>query len=170
MSKYHSQKATYNGITFDSKRERDRYIDLLLLERAGEISELRLQVSFELIPKQAGERSCKYIADFAYTRNGDGNMEVGIATCANHVGHMLELTSRVRGKRLGFWRMSECGTEKRCAILFLTRCGKESRRLEKNGKTCMHGLLYRWAFRSMNATSDISTLPNCCKPIKFCRA
>ena len=52
MSKYHSQKATYNGITFDSKRERDRYIDLLLLERAGEISELRLQVSFELIPKQ----------------------------------------------------------------------------------------------------------------------
>ena len=57
MSKYHSQKATYNGITFDSKRERDRYIDLLLLERAGEISELRLQVSFELIPKQAGERS-----------------------------------------------------------------------------------------------------------------
>ena len=53
MSKYHSQKATYNGITFDSKRERDRYIDLLLLERAGEISELRLQVSFELIPKHA---------------------------------------------------------------------------------------------------------------------
>lgn len=71
MSKYHSQKATYNGITFDSKREMDRYIDLLLLERAGEISELRLQVSFELIPKQAGERSCKYIADFAYTRNGE---------------------------------------------------------------------------------------------------
>ena len=71
MSKYHSQKATYNGITFDSKRERDRYIDLLLLERAGEISELRLQVSFELIPKQAGERSCKYIADFAYARNGE---------------------------------------------------------------------------------------------------
>lgn len=46
-------------------------------------------------------------------------MEVGIATCANHVGHMLELTSRVRGKRLGFWRMSECGTEKKmCHSLF----------------------------------------------------
>jgi hypothetical protein len=71
VRKYRSQKATYNGITFDSKRERDRYIDLLLLERAGEISELRLQVSFELIPKQAGERNCKYIADFAYTRNGE---------------------------------------------------------------------------------------------------
>ena len=38
---------------------------------------------------------------------------------------------------------------------------------QKNGKTCMHGLLDRWAFRSMNATSDISILPNCCKPIKF---
>ena len=50
VRKYRSQKATYNGITFDSKRERDRYIDLLLLERAGEISELRLQVPFELIP------------------------------------------------------------------------------------------------------------------------
>lgn len=34
-------------------------------------------------------------------------MEVGIATYANHAEHMLELTSRVRGKRLGFWRMSE---------------------------------------------------------------
>lgn len=77
-------------------------------------------------------------------------MEVGIATCANHVGHMLELTSRVRGKRLGFWRMSECGTEKRCAILFLTRCGKESRRLEKNGKTCIPGLGQYYASAAIN--------------------
>lgn len=38
--------------TFDSKHEYEHYRELALMERAGEISGLRLQVPFELVPKQ----------------------------------------------------------------------------------------------------------------------
>ena len=60
---------------FDSIREKKRYNELLLLERAGVITDLRLQVPFELIPAQringkVVERPCKYIADFVYEENG----------------------------------------------------------------------------------------------------
>lgn len=79
-SKYGSQKVTIDGITFDSKKEAVRYQQLKLLERAGEIGELKRQVEFELIPAQFEhphsftkhgrgkclERKCSYIADFVY--------------------------------------------------------------------------------------------------------
>lgn len=71
MSKYHSTKCSYNGISFDSKKERDRYCELLLLEKAGKISGLKLQVPFELIPKQKGERSTTYKADFVYREGSE---------------------------------------------------------------------------------------------------
>lgn len=51
---------------YDSKREHDRANELRLLERAGKIRDLQEQVKFELIPKQLGERSCSYVADFCY--------------------------------------------------------------------------------------------------------
>ena len=51
-SKYGAKKITQNGITFDSKREAKRYGELLLLERAGAITELQRQVEFVLIPAQ----------------------------------------------------------------------------------------------------------------------
>ena len=69
-SKYHNQKTkTIDGIEHDSKKEALRWMELQMLQRAGEISELRRQVSFELIPKQVGERACNYIADFVYVDN-----------------------------------------------------------------------------------------------------
>lgn len=75
VSKYHNKKTVVNGITFDSKHEAERYQTLLLLLRAGEISDLRLQVPYELIPtiKLNGEtfRSTKYLADFVY-KDKDG--------------------------------------------------------------------------------------------------
>ena len=56
-------------------KEGERYIELSLLQRAGEISDLRLQVPFELVPKQKDSRGrvireIRYIADFVYTENG----------------------------------------------------------------------------------------------------
>ena len=36
------EKRTYNGIVFDSQREAQRYCELKLLEKKGEISQLRL--------------------------------------------------------------------------------------------------------------------------------
>lgn len=85
-TKYHSRKTTVNGIVFDSKKEARRYYELLMLEQAGEISDLKRQVKFVLIPTQREpddigprggvirgrvlERECAYIADFVYTMNG----------------------------------------------------------------------------------------------------
>lgn len=54
-----------NGIDFatvekyDSKKEYDRWIELQLLEKAGEISELRRQVEYELIPAKYETKKVK---------------------------------------------------------------------------------------------------------------
>lgn len=74
-SKYKNKKVTYDGIKFASIKEARRYQELKLLLRAGAISDLRLQVPYELIPAQyingkCVERAVKYIADFVYTENG----------------------------------------------------------------------------------------------------
>lgn len=74
-SKYRNHKITVDGITFDSKKEYKRFCELSLLERAGKITDLRRQVSYELLPSQridgkVVERPVKYIADFVYKTNG----------------------------------------------------------------------------------------------------
>lgn len=70
MSKYNAVKTTVDGITFDSKKEARRYKELKLLESAKLIKDLRLQVTYPLIPKHTIEginiRATKYIADFVY--------------------------------------------------------------------------------------------------------
>ena len=69
-SKYGAVKTEVDGIKFDSKHEAKRYQELRLLEQAGEITNLCLQVPFELIPKSKYGMPIRYIADFTYN---DGN-------------------------------------------------------------------------------------------------
>ena len=69
--KYGNSKVTDAGITFDSKAEHKRWQYLSMLERAGEILNLRLQVPFVLITAQVSpsgkkERPTLYLADFVY--------------------------------------------------------------------------------------------------------
>jgi len=69
--KYGNTKVEDGGRTFDSKAEHRRWQYLVMLERAGQIRELQLQVPFELIPGQAKpsggrERPTLYLADFVY--------------------------------------------------------------------------------------------------------
>ena len=68
--KYKNEKVLFDGIKFDSKKEARRYQELKWLEKAKEITELRLQVPFELQPsfKKDGKtyRKVEYIADFTY--------------------------------------------------------------------------------------------------------
>lgn len=88
-SKYGNKKAKANGKVFDSKTERGRYYTLQMLEKAGEISDLRMQVPFELIPaiyetvevrlktktklvQKQVQRPTHYVADFVY-KDKDGN-------------------------------------------------------------------------------------------------
>lgn len=70
MNKYHAKKTAFNGIKFDSKHERDRYVELALMEKAKAIQDLKCQVSFPLIKKSSHGREIKYIADFVYYENG----------------------------------------------------------------------------------------------------
>lgn len=70
-SKYGSHKTQVDGITFDSKAEARRYQELLLLQRAGHISELKLQQRYLLLPSKRNadgylEREAAYVADFVY--------------------------------------------------------------------------------------------------------
>ena len=70
--KYHAKKTVVDGIEFDSAKEANRWSELRLMEKAGDISDLRRQVEYELIPKQTAEdgtteRAVRYIADFVYT-------------------------------------------------------------------------------------------------------
>lgn len=75
MNKYNAKKIKIDGMSFDSQKEYQRWCELRLLERAGVITNLQRQVSFVVIPKQATEEACKYIADFVYEENGETIVE-----------------------------------------------------------------------------------------------
>ena len=68
--KYGSSKTEVNGIVFDSKKEANRYKELLILLKSGIIGLLELQVPYEL--NNGGSHSLKYIADFVYVDGKTG--------------------------------------------------------------------------------------------------
>lgn len=86
-NKYHAKKVEFYGITFDSKKEGLYYLKLKDMERRGEITDLRLQVPYELLPaiyrdevvhlktkdkvvKKLIQRAVTYVADFVYVQEG----------------------------------------------------------------------------------------------------
>lgn len=83
MSKYNAKKVIVDGITFDSKKESKRYLELKQMQENGEIHDLQLQVPFELIPsfeividgKKRKRRPITYVADFVYYKNDEKVIE-----------------------------------------------------------------------------------------------
>lgn len=87
-NKYNNRKIVVDGIVFDSAKEAHRYSELLVLLKAGEISDLKRQVKYTLIPPQREpdtvgprggvrpgrliEHEVSYVADFVY-KDKDGN-------------------------------------------------------------------------------------------------
>lgn len=88
-SKFGNEKVTVDGVTYDSTGEYRRWCFLKLLEKAGDISNLRHHVNFELIPKitreevihlktkdkmvtRVDQSAHHYEADFVYTINKTG--------------------------------------------------------------------------------------------------
>ena len=73
-SKYHAKKTVVDGMTFDSKREADRYLVLKSMEEDGAIEDLRRQVRYELVPAFDVDgkhyRPVFYVADFVYVEDG----------------------------------------------------------------------------------------------------
>lgn len=84
-SKYGAVKTEVNGITFASKHEASRYKELRLLEQAGEITNLRLQVPYILFPEDEHGRALKYIADFVY------NDDTGALVVEDAKGHPTDV-------------------------------------------------------------------------------
>lgn len=78
--KYGNIKTEVDGVIYDSKGESKRAEELIALEKLGIISNLRMQVPYELIPKQKdGDgktvRAVTYKADFVYVENGETIVE-----------------------------------------------------------------------------------------------
>lgn len=78
--KYGNRKSLAEGIEFDSKAEAMRFLQLRAREQNGEISELRLQVKFQLTSggrwrNGKMHRKTYYIADFVYLENGQTVVE-----------------------------------------------------------------------------------------------
>lgn len=90
-ARQNNERVTVCGISFDSKWEADRYLQLLYLQQQGVIRDLQLQKKFELIPavrepdtvgKRGGvkqgkviERAVYYVADFVYVKGGETVVE-----------------------------------------------------------------------------------------------
>lgn len=66
--KYHNIPTEINGIRFASRKEARCYASFKLLESAGAISNLQVQVPFSI--EVNGVFICKYIADMVYKENG----------------------------------------------------------------------------------------------------
>ena len=64
--KYNARKTTYEGIRFDSMREGTRYLDLRMLQRAGEVVELQVHPTFEL----RGEPSVRWLVQASIDVDG----------------------------------------------------------------------------------------------------
>lgn len=62
-NKYRAKQVIIDGIKFPSIKEGTRYSQLKLMEKAGIVTELRLQVNYKL-------SVCNYRADFVYKRDG----------------------------------------------------------------------------------------------------
>lgn len=78
-NKYYNVKTkSSDGIVHDSMKEAYRWEELLLLQRAGKISDLKRQVKYVLVPAQKDERGkliereVSYKADFVYTDTSTG--------------------------------------------------------------------------------------------------
>ena len=67
-AKYRNKKTVVDGIKFDSQREATRYSVLKIMQAAGVISDLRLQVPYVITVN--GLKICKYVADFVYVDRG----------------------------------------------------------------------------------------------------
>lgn len=88
-NKYNARRCVIGNEVYDSRKEMRRHQELLLLEKAGVIKNLKRQVKYILIPSQREvvikkgkarqgkviEREVAYYADFQYEENGQTVVE-----------------------------------------------------------------------------------------------
>ena len=96
-SKYKAKKTKVDDITFDSKKEANRYNELKLLEKTGAISNLKRQVPYVLIEKSKYGRTIRYLADFVYTEKG----ETVVEDCKGVRTPVYRLKKRLMAEKFG---------------------------------------------------------------------
>lgn len=100
-SKYRARKTTVDGITFDSRKEANRYLVLKGMEEDGVIENLHRQVRYELVPAFDVDgrhyRPVYYVADFVYVEDGKEVVEdvKGVRT------DVYKLKSKLFARRYG---------------------------------------------------------------------
>jgi len=99
MNKYHNKKTVLDGIKFDSKKEANRYAELKLMARAGEIWGLILQPRYTIVEgfeyKGKKIRKSEYVPDFAYYQGNEYIIEDVKSECTRK-----EPTYRLKKKLL----------------------------------------------------------------------
>lgn len=101
--KYHNTKTEVDGVMFDSLKEANRFQELRMLEKAGQIKDLRRQVRYELQEGFIGMygkpvRPIYYIADADYWENGK---------------HIVEDTKSPATRKIKSYRLKKKMFEKR---------------------------------------------------------
>ena len=101
QSKYRARKTTFDGITFDSRKEADRYLVLKGMEEDGVIENLRRQVRYELVPAFDVDgkhyRPIYYVADFVYVEDGKEVVE----DVKGMITDVYKLKSKLFARRYG---------------------------------------------------------------------
>jgi hypothetical protein len=72
-NKYGAKKVVVDGLSFDSKKEAGRWRELVLMQAAGQITDLRRQEAFDLLADSRGFQPITvgtYVSDFSYQRDG----------------------------------------------------------------------------------------------------
>lgn len=90
-NKFNAVKTVVDGLTFDSKREAARYSQLRLLEKAGQIRNLRRQIKYPIDVN--GHKVCTYWADFCYEEL--------------HKTRWVEITEDVKGHRTPIYNLKK---------------------------------------------------------------
>lgn len=103
--KYHNKKTMFDGIKFDSKKESQYYAILKVLEKAGKIRDLKLQVPFVLIETfkidDRTYRKTKYIADFTYYDDKDKLHVIDVKSEATRKDKTYQLKKKLMAWKYG---------------------------------------------------------------------
>lgn len=103
-SKYRNRKTEVLGITFDSKKEAARYVELKALEQVGKIRSLARQRKFPLEVNKV--KICDYVCDFEYFELGpDGVWEWIVEDVKSAITRKLAAYRYKKRLMLAIWRV-----------------------------------------------------------------
>lgn len=95
-SKFGNRKKMLDGLTFDSTREARRYQDLALMQKAGQIIDLRRQVPYPI--RINGIHVCDWLADFVYRQQN----RIIVEDCKGHKTDIYKLKKKMVEAEYGF--------------------------------------------------------------------